>query len=271
MTVRVGITLPSFRDDPEPVLAVGRAADAAGLDGVFLFDHAFRAGRAGTRPALELTAMLGAVASATTRARVGSLVARATLRPPATLAHVFETVHRVSGGRLVAGIGAGDSESRAENESFGLPFGSLRDRLAGLERAVAASLGRGFPVWIGGAHRRLLPLVAGADGWNRWGGTVEEYRREAAVVAGHAPHATLTWGGLVVLGADDDEAREKATRLGASASTIVGGPPRVAAALARYVDAGATWVILGPVDSSDPQNAILLAAEVAPRLRGERR
>ena len=63
-----------------------------------------------------------------------------------------------------------------------------------------------------------------------------------------------------MLGADDDAARVRAQRLGASARTLVGGPGTVAAALRAYVDAGAEWVILGPVDSSDPVNAELLAA-----------
>ena len=39
---RVGVTLPSFRDSPEPAIAMARAADAAKLDAVFAFDHLFR-------------------------------------------------------------------------------------------------------------------------------------------------------------------------------------------------------------------------------------
>ena len=40
--MKLGVTLPNFRDEPEPALAVARAAEAAGLDGVFGFDHLFR-------------------------------------------------------------------------------------------------------------------------------------------------------------------------------------------------------------------------------------
>ena len=40
--VRVGLTLPSFQTEPDKVLVVARAAEDAGLDGVFLFDHLFR-------------------------------------------------------------------------------------------------------------------------------------------------------------------------------------------------------------------------------------
>ena len=40
--MKLGITLPSFRDDPTRALEVAVAAEAAGLDGVFLYDHLFR-------------------------------------------------------------------------------------------------------------------------------------------------------------------------------------------------------------------------------------
>lgn len=267
MTVRVGVTLPSFRDDPDTAIAVARAADKVGLDGVFLFDHIFRSGRTGDRPALELGAMLGAVAAETARVTIGSLVARATLRPPVVLAHVFASARRIAGERVIAGIGAGDSESREENESFGLSFGTLDERLAALEAAVLAVRAEGVPVWVGGAHRRLVPIVALADGWNRWGVDAQRFGTEAARVRAMAPDAVLTWGGLVVLSTDDATARAKADRLGASPGTIVGGPATVAASLAPYVDAGASWLVLGPVDSSDPHNATLVR-EVCERLRG---
>ena len=48
---------------------------------------------------------------------------------------------------------------------------------------------------------------------------------------------------------------------------IVGGPERVAEALRAYVDAGAQWLMVGPIDSSDPDNARILGTEILPRLR----
>ena len=77
MSTRIGITLPSFRTTAEASLAVAHAAEAAGLDGVFAYDHLFRRTVDGTRrPAIEMFAMLGAVAAETSRIAVGSLVAR---------------------------------------------------------------------------------------------------------------------------------------------------------------------------------------------------
>ena len=96
--VKLGITLPSFRDDPTRALEIAAAAEAAGLDGVFLYDHLFRRAPDGSRrPALELLAMMGAVAAETRRVAIGSLVARATLRPPAVLASGFDTALRIAG------------------------------------------------------------------------------------------------------------------------------------------------------------------------------
>jgi alkanesulfonate monooxygenase SsuD/methylene tetrahydromethanopterin reductase-like flavin-dependent oxidoreductase (luciferase family) len=212
---------------------------------VFLFDHLFRTAATHDRPALELTAMLGAVAAETDRITIGSLVARATLRPPAVLAHALETAQRVAGGRIVAGLGAGDSLSRTENEEYGQPFGTLDERLAALERSVLAVRDRGLPVWVGGTHHRLLPLVALADGWNQWGTDPASFRAHAERLAVMAPDAVRTWGGLVVLRDDDDDATVAATRLGAGPGTIVGAPATVARELHRYVAAGASWLILG--------------------------
>jgi alkanesulfonate monooxygenase SsuD/methylene tetrahydromethanopterin reductase-like flavin-dependent oxidoreductase (luciferase family) len=268
--MRVGLTLPNFRDDPEPALVVARAAEAAGLDGVFGFDHLFRRARDGAlRPALEGLTLLGAVAAETARISFGPLVARASLRPPATLAAGLDTLARIAPGRLLATLGAGDSESREENESFGLGVGTLESRVAVLEAAVDATINHGYPVWVGGASVGAGAIAAArADGWNRWGGPVERFETEAK--AAREAHVrdpfTISWAGLFVVGADDRATRAKAERLDPSPEATVGGPERVAETLRSYGAAGAEWVIVGPVDSSDPDNAAVLGELVKPLL-----
>ena len=259
--VRVGLTLPSFVDDPDLAFRVATAAESAGIDAVFAYEHLFRVARDGVtrRPALDCWALLGAVAAETSSTLVGSLAARASLRPAAVLAHACETVDRVSGGRMLAVIGAGDRESRAENEEFGVGFGSLDDRVAELAAALDAVRGVGVPTWVAGTHPAVLALAARCDGWNRWAGDAEEFARDASVVRAANPHAVLTWGGLFVLAASDDAARDKAARLDASSATLVGAPASVASALRPYLDAGATWIVVAPVDSTDPTNAALVA------------
>jgi hypothetical protein len=77
---------------------------------------------------------------------------------------------------------------------------------------------------------------------------------------------TPSWGGLVLVGGTEADAEAKRARRNPSPGVIVGGPERVADRLRPYVDAGAEWLILGPVDSSDPDNASILGEQVLPLL-----
>jgi alkanesulfonate monooxygenase SsuD/methylene tetrahydromethanopterin reductase-like flavin-dependent oxidoreductase (luciferase family) len=275
LSVRLGLTLPSFVEDPERPVAVARAAEAAGLHGVFVFDHLFRTAPSGElRPALECLGLLGAVAAATQRISVGTLVARATLRPSESLAAGLDTVLRIAGPRLLVGLGAGDGESRAEMETFGLPFGTEADRVIALRATLRVLRDRGYPIWIGGRARHIgLVAAEGADGWNRWGGTVSQFAQELAEVRGLAERVapeprpfTPSWGGLVLLGRTEAEAEAKRSARRVSPEVIVGGPEQVADQLRPYAEAGAEWLIVGPLDSSDPDNASILGEQVLPLL-----
>lgn len=273
--MRLGLTLPSFVEDPETPLAIARTAEAAGLHGVFVYDHLFRIGADGAmRPAIECTALLGAVAAETSSISIGTLVARVTLRPPATLAVGLDTALRIAGPRLLVGMGAGDEESRAEMETFGLEFGNEADRVMALRRTLRAVRDRGYPIWVGGRARHIgLVAAEGADGWNRWGVTPEVFAREAEEVRrlvdrlGRAPSLfTPSWGGLVLVGRNEAEAEAKRQRFNPGPHVLVGGPEQVADRLREYVAGGARWLMIGPVDSSEPENADILGSEVLPLL-----
>lgn len=273
--LRLALTLPSFVEDPEVPLAVARAAESSGLHGVFVYDHLFRTSTSGQlRPAIECLALLGAVAAETRRISIGTLVVRATLRPPAGLAAGLDTALRIAGPRLLVGLGAGDEESRPETETFGLPFGSEADRVMALRRTIRAVRNRGFPIWVGGRARHVGLIAAeGADGWNRWGAGVETFARELDEVRrlverlGQAPSLfTPSWGGLVLLGATDAEAEAKRERFEPGPNVLVGGPEQVADGLRAYVAAGARWLTIGPIDSSEPENAAILGELVLPLL-----
>ena len=273
--MKLGLTLPSFTEDPEIPIRVARAAEAAGVDGIFVYDHLFRLAPDGEmRPALECLALLGALAVETKVITLGTLVVRASLRPPATLAAALNTVVRIAGPRLVVGIGAGDEESRPEMETFGLPMGTEADRIERLRAAVRELAPGPYPTWVGGRARHVGAVAAeDANGWNRWGADVDRFTREVAEVralldqrVSNPANFTMSWGGLIVVAGDDDAANAKAERLGAGSSTIVGGPQTIADAAMRYRDAGAEWVILGPIDSRDPSNAALIGEAVGNRL-----
>lgn len=267
--MKLGVTLPSFVEDPAIPLSVARAAEEAGLDGVFVYDHLFRDGGETRRPAIEGVSLLGAVGAVTSRIAVGALVFRAWLRPAATLAASVRTIARIAPGRVVAAIGSGDSQSREENESFGLGFRTVAERIGALEAAVQASRDHGARVWVGGHHPAIRAVAArDADGWNGWGGDAAAFAAEAADTSRRSdrPEFECTWGGLMVLDDSEDLAAQKAARLGAPPGTIVGGPEGAARQLDAFAEAGAAWAIVGPVDSQDPENAQRLGERVRPLL-----
>ncbi|HYA67838.1 MAG TPA: LLM class flavin-dependent oxidoreductase, partial [Acidimicrobiales bacterium] len=114
-TLRVGVTLPSFRDDVAALEAAARA-EAAGLDGVFVFDHQWPLGRP-ERPAISSFPLLGAVAARTDRVALGPLVARVGVVPDALLVAQMASLALIAPGRVIAGIGTGDSMSAPENRA----------------------------------------------------------------------------------------------------------------------------------------------------------
>jgi len=189
--VKVGVTLPQFRDEADTALAAARRAEALGIDGVFCFDHLWPMGQPG-RPALSSGPLLGALAASTSTVVLGTLVARVGLLPDEVLVEVLCGVHALSDGRLVAGIGTGDRLSREENESYGIPFELAdvrRERLASVATAVAAA---GVPVWVGGGRPEMVTLARAA------GAAVNVWQVDAGPVAELAAQGvTVTWGGPV--------------------------------------------------------------------------
>lgn len=214
--MKVGLTLPQFREDVDTALEVAHQAEAAGLDGVFAFDHLWPIGRP-DRPALHMLPFLGALAVETERLVVGSLVARIGLFPDAVLVNALRTVARMAGEeRFIAGLGVGDRLSRAENEAFGVLFAPVADRIASLVTCCRELRAAGVPVWVGGRSTAVQEVaVAEADTLNLWQAPVEEVAARRRTV--------LTWAGQVR--PEDD----------------------VAALLRGLREAGATWAVCAPV------------------------
>jgi alkanesulfonate monooxygenase SsuD/methylene tetrahydromethanopterin reductase-like flavin-dependent oxidoreductase (luciferase family) len=132
------------------------------------------------------------------------------------------------------------------------------DRVNALHDSVRAAEGGDYPVWVGGHAPQVREIVPLADGWNRWGGTADRFAREVELVHEVAPAATITWGGLVLTGADDAVAETKAETRPVAEDTLIGGPARIAEQLDAFVERGAEWVVLGPVDPRNPDNAAAL-------------
>src|SRR3954451_16334995 len=140
--------------------ALWRLVDAAGFDSCRVFDHLRPMGRDRTGDIFEAWTVLAAMAEATERVRLGTLVTGNTYRHPAMLAKMAVTVDHVSGGRLEFGIGAGWAEN--EHTMLGLEFGTRNDRADRLEESVQIirSLWTQSRTTFEGKHYRLQDAVA---------------------------------------------------------------------------------------------------------------
>jgi probable F420-dependent oxidoreductase len=253
--MRIGLAIPQY-DFSVPSGAIAyedaagwaRRAEDVGFDSVWLSDHLFysfaRYG-ASDEPigALEPFTGLGALAAVTERVRLGVLVLCATFRHPALVAKAAATIDQLSGGRVELGLGAGWLEQ--EFDAFGYRFGTIGERFAALEDAVAITSGlvRGvdplshegqgwslhegrltpppvqasIPIWLGGkGGPRLLRLAAEAGrGWNTvWRMSPEAYEtalgdvRAACEAAGRGVATFgLSLGLYAIAGRTEDDAR----------------------------------------------------------------
>jgi alkanesulfonate monooxygenase SsuD/methylene tetrahydromethanopterin reductase-like flavin-dependent oxidoreductase (luciferase family) len=276
-SLRVGLVLPMATGDVERVLSFARRAEELGFDGLFAFDHLFPPGAPPDRPSLEAYATLAAVATVTTRAVLGTLVTRASLRPVGLLAKQVVSLDDLSGGRFVLGIGTGDELSRSEHVAFGLPYLGpevRRDDLVETVRAVRALLagvpwpgGRhvprvdgpilppprtrgGPPIWIGGTSPATVRAAAAeAEGWNGWGLGVRDFGERVRILeeAAGGRRVEATWGGAAVVGEDRDEAESLAAarrERGISGDAFAGDAAAFASWLGDLASAGASWAIM---------------------------
>jgi len=193
--MKIGVLLPSFDTRAEPSLDAAEEAEREGIHGVFVYDHLWQPDT-DRNPSLAPYPLLGAVTARTSRIRIGTLVARVALSLDEVLVHSFISLDRLSGGRVIAGIGTGDVKSAVEHSALGLPYESAAIRRVALERCTFALLRAGVETWIGGggpatnaiAHEAGVPV-------NLWSATPER-------VAELSSRWPVTWGGVLQRGQD---------------------------------------------------------------------
>jgi alkanesulfonate monooxygenase SsuD/methylene tetrahydromethanopterin reductase-like flavin-dependent oxidoreductase (luciferase family) len=254
--MRIGLALPhydySFPDGKplswDRLVEAAQRAENLGFNSVWISDHFFLdleryGGPAEPAGTVEPFTALSAVATATQRVRLGTLVACSPFRHPAHVAKMATTIDLISGGRFDLGIGAGWYER--EFEPFGYDYPSTGERFAVLEESVAVIAGLfgegpldhegrrfrlhgaynrpqpaprqdgrvGPPIWIGGkGGGRLLRLVAKHGlGWNsvwRWSHRNFAERAYALRMAwaseGREPEAARLSVGLYTLVGEDE-------------------------------------------------------------------
>ena len=177
MSARRGIYVAPFDELSEPGLVAELAgrAERAGWDGFFVWDHLIY--RAPVEAVADPWVTLAAVATATRRLALGPLITPLPRRRPHKLARETVTLDRLSGGRLVLGVGIGsDRSGEFDRERFGEEDDPrTRGRLLddGLERLQAYWDGEfapppvdRIPVWVAATwpNRRPLRRAARFDG-----------------------------------------------------------------------------------------------------------
>ena len=164
----------------EQVVRWAREVEELGLDSLWVPDHLVNP--VGSKPFYEGWTTLAALAQATSRIRVGTLVSSIVFREPRLLAKQALAVDHLSGGRLEVGVGAGSDE---DNEAAGLRPWTPRERsdrlrsfVEELDDLLRGDERRGFPLQrprppltIAAWSPRTIRLAAErADRWNTMGG-----------------------------------------------------------------------------------------------------
>ncbi|MDB5059946.1 MAG: class flavin-dependent oxidoreductase [Chloroflexi bacterium] len=256
-----GIDVPTCGEfaDPRVLADLARDAERSGWDGFFLYDQV-----APERP-LPLAdpwIALAVVALATTRLRLGTLVTPLPRRRPWKVARETVTLDRLSGGRLILGVGLGISPE--EFDDLG-EEPNLRVRADMLDEALEVLTGlwtaeqfshdgphyrvRGaqflppplqsprIPIWVGGTWPTRAPFRRAA----RWDGIFPHFRSEAGGGALVPPDVFRQMLAYVRTQRDKDMPFDVVLR----GATPGEDAQRAAAIIAPYADAGLTWWLEG--------------------------
>lgn len=115
---------------------IGRTAEAAGYDSIWVMDHHFQIPMVGPAEMdmLEAYTTLGFIAGQTSRVGLGTMITGVTYRHPGILIKEVTTLDVLSGGRAWLGVGAAWFER--EHLGLGVPFPPLKERFERLEEAL---------------------------------------------------------------------------------------------------------------------------------------
>jgi alkanesulfonate monooxygenase SsuD/methylene tetrahydromethanopterin reductase-like flavin-dependent oxidoreductase (luciferase family) len=189
---------PSLSHPPAEIIAEARQAEAEGWYGVWVADHYMpntADGVPADGPVHEAWALLPALATATERVRVGTLVSPTSVHHPALLANRSVTIDHLSGGRMVLGLGAGWQVN--EHAAYGFALEEPGPRVTRFEEAIGIvrslltesrttfhgkvydivdapcdpkPVQARLPIVVGSGSPRMLRITARhADEWNTWG------------------------------------------------------------------------------------------------------
>jgi len=282
VAIRLGLQIPNFSYGTgveqlfPTVIAQAREAESAGFDSVFVMDHFYQLPMLGSpdQPMLEAYTALGALATATERVQLGTLVTGNTYRNPTLLAKIITTLDVVSQGRAILGVGTGWFE--LEHDQLGFEFGTFTDRFNRLDEALQIILpmlqgerptfsGNWYratealanpryrdriPLMIGGSgEKKTIPLAARhfdhlnvIAGFDELPGKLRVVRERCEEI-GRDP-ATLETS-MLVTALVDENAKPDQVPAGMGQRMVVGGAESVAEQLkTKVLDAGIDSLII---------------------------
>ena len=239
--MKFGVSVPNV-GPPAALIELGVAAECAGWDGFFLWDHLHLI-RAMALDVHDPWVLLGALAMRTEHLRLGTLVTPVPRRRPWKLAKEVITLDHLTNGRAVLGVGLG-FPADDEFEAFGEP-GDDRVRAGRLDAGLSLidSFLRGEPVEHATAHYRVDAAMRPA--------AVQKPRPPIWVAGTWPNHAPLRraarWDGVVPIRADNStfgpELIESVVAVtGTRPGFDVVAPLWPGVAVAEMADAGATWL-----------------------------
>jgi len=242
------------------------ADDIDVFESAWNWDHFYPLSEPYDGPNLEGWTMLGALAQATKRIRIGAMVNGMPHRHPAVAANMTATMDHISGGRFELGMGAG--WNFMESDAYGMPLGTLRERSDRFEEGmeVIVSLLQNRETTFSGSFFELkdawcepkplqakVPIVIGGKGRVR---TLRTAARFADQWDMTFPETPAAWKEL------DDVLRGHCERVGRDQSEIARSihlgfapeddPAAMADTADTFFDAGVdivVWSMRGPVDA----------------------
>jgi alkanesulfonate monooxygenase SsuD/methylene tetrahydromethanopterin reductase-like flavin-dependent oxidoreductase (luciferase family) len=286
MYLTVGLSIATSAGGGADPVGAALQAERLGFDFVSCSDHP-----SGSSPTYETWTMLSFIAAATTRITVATRVLGVPYRPPAMVAKMVETLDRLSGGRLILGLGSGHSDH--EFRAFGLGVPTPRQKVDGLRDAITIMRGlwstpdfsyagpiyhvesapmepkpqRHIPIWLGTYGPRALAVTGElADGWIPSLGSAAPEQipamrariDEAARAAGRDPAEILSAYHIPVRVEPGADARGEA---------VVGSAAQVTEQLRRLIGLGFGAISIVPEGPDNREQAERIAVEVLPALR----
>jgi probable F420-dependent oxidoreductase len=303
--MKIGVVLP-LAEYPQQqpsyseIRELALQAEEANFDSIWLFDHLlFRSEGQPTRGVWECWTILAALAEATKRIQLGTLVLCTAFRNPAVLAKMAVTLDAMSDGRLILGLGSG--WHKPEFDAFGIPFDHRVDRFEEALQIIAPLLHTGKvdfqgkyywahegelkpgpirpggpPILIGAFQPRMLRLTARyADMWNTcWLGPAkdlvprQEALRAACAQEGRDPATLAVTVGVNVFFDIPDTVLPDWVN---PENTVMGSIEQVATVLHDYEALGVTDVICNPIPNNKQALEYLSKALQMCRSMGEKK